>query len=401
METMGQKADQAYAVKRVLGQAPILKGSGAPVEQIDIELTERCNNDCIHCCINRSAADTAASAAEMKTEQVRDFLQQAADIGCLGVRFTGGEPLLRPDFEELYMHARRLGLLVSLFTNACLITPRLADILQRVPPRGEIEITAYGMHRDSYEAVTRSPGSFARFRRGIELLGERQVPFIIRSVYLPQNRHETEELEEWAAMISANYGKPANAFFLDLRNRRDDERKNAGIRALRPAPQELVSVLARDADQYKTDMGVFARQFMGPPGDRLFRCGAGRTVCVDAYGRLQPCMGLRMPELTVDLTGGKVTLKQAISDWEGLCDLRAKNPEYLRRCAQCFLSGLCEQCPAKSWMEHGTLDTPVEYFCEAAHAQARRLGWLDGNEKGWEVMDWRQRIGKSQTEVMK
>jgi len=41
-------------------------------------------------------------------------------------------------------------------------------------------------------------------------------------------------------------------------------------------------------------------------------------------------------------------------------------------------------------MEHGTLDTPVEYFCEIAHAQARYLGWLGGSEYGWEVEDRRK-----------
>jgi sulfatase maturation enzyme AslB (radical SAM superfamily) len=67
-----------------------------------------------------------------------------------------------------------------------------------------------------------------------------------------------------------------------------------------------------------------------------------------------------------------------------LHELRATNPEYLRRCAKCFLKGLCEQCPAKSWAESGTLDTPVEYLCEVAHAQARYLGWLGKHEQGWE-----------------
>jgi hypothetical protein len=54
------------------------------------------------------------------------------------------------------------------------------------------------------------------------------------------------------------------------------------------------------------------------------------------------------------LTGGEPLLRE---DFE---DIRATNPEYLRRCALCFLHGLCEQCPAKSWAEHSTLDTPVE-----------------------------------------
>ena len=64
--------------------------------------------------------------------------------------------------------------------------------------------------------------------------------------------------------------------------------------------------------------------------------------------------------------------------------MRARNPEYLKRCGRCRLRGLCEQCPARSWSEHGTLDTPVEYLCEVAHAQARDLGILKDGEMGWE-----------------
>jgi len=72
--------------------------------------------------------------------------------------------------------------------------------------------------------------------------------------------------------------------------------------------------------------------------------------------------------------------------------IKASNPEYLQRCAKCFLHGLCEQCPGQSWMEHGTLDTPVEYQCSVAHAQARYLGLIGKNERAWEVKCWKKRI---------
>jgi len=62
------------------------------------------------------------------------MLKQAADLGCLQVRLTGGEPLMRPDFEEIYVYARRLGLKVWLFTSGRPITPRLADVFARIPP---------------------------------------------------------------------------------------------------------------------------------------------------------------------------------------------------------------------------------------------------------------------------
>src|SRR5512135_1252030 len=79
---------------------------------LDVELTERCNNDCLHCCINLPANDEEARQREMTTDQIKQIFQQAADLGCLQVRLSGGEPLLRPDFEELYLFARRLGMKV-------------------------------------------------------------------------------------------------------------------------------------------------------------------------------------------------------------------------------------------------------------------------------------------------
>jgi hypothetical protein len=74
--------------------------------------------------------------------------------------------------------------------------------------------------------------------------------------------------------------------------------------------------------------------------------------------------------------------------------MKAANPDYLRRCARCYLKSMCEQCPARSWMEHGTLDTPVEYLCDIAHAQARYLGLLTDGERSWELTDWRDRVSR-------
>ena len=349
--------------------------------RLDIELTERCDNDCIHCCINLPAGDKAARARELTTEQWKDVLRQAAELGCLQVRFTGGEPLLRPDFEELYLFARRLGLAVLLFTNARRITPGLADLLARIPPREPVEVTVYGMRPESYEAVSRVPGSYAQFRRGVDLLLDRGVPFVVKGVALPPNRAEMDEFEAWAATLPGMTEPPSYVVLFDLRNRRDDAEKNGLIASLRLPPEEAVAVLARAEAKYRAEMAEFGGSFMGPPGAELFRCGAGHAISIDAYGRAQPCMGVRAPELTVDVLTS--SLGETLERFAGLRELRATNPEYLRRCARCFLQGLCEQCPAKSWAEHGTLDTPVEYLCEVAHAQARFLGWLKGNEKGW------------------
>ena len=250
-----------------------------------------------------------------------------------------------------------------------------------MPPLVPIEITVYGMHQESYEAVSRVPGSFAQFRRGVDLLLERKVPFVVKGALLPPNRGEMDEFEAWARTIPGMDQPPGYSMFFDLRNRRDDPAKNRLIESLRVSPEEGLAVLTRDEAKYRAEMAEFAAKFMGPSGDRLFACGAGRAISIDAYGRAQPCMGVRAPDLTVDILTS--SLAEALARFAALGDMRATNPEYLRRCARCSLKGLCEQCPAKSWAEHGTLDTPVEYLCQVAHAQARYLGWLDEGENAW------------------
>jgi len=100
---------------------------------------------------------------------------------------------------------------------------------------------------------------------------------------------------------------------------------------------------------------------------------------------------VRHPDCVYDLHSG--SLEDAMTRFfPKMREMKAENPDYLARCAKCFLKGLCEQCPAKSWMEHGTLDTPVEYLCETAHAQAYDLGLMQEGERAWEVEDWKERI---------
>jgi len=360
---------------------------------LDIELTERCDNNCVHCSINLPENDVRAKERELKTGEWRRVLQDAAELGALSVRFTGGEPLLRDDFAELYVFARKLGIKIIVFTNARKISPELADLLARIPPLERIEVSVYGMRRESYEAVSRIPGSFDECRRGLDLLRRNHIPFAIKGALLPANKNEIDEFESWAMTLSGIGHPPSFSLNFELRSRRDSAAKNTFIKNLRATPEETVAILNRHRETYRKGIREFCMKFIGPPGVELFHCGAGLGGCLDAYGQFQPCLALRAPELSWNLR--EVSLRDALT--RGLPRLRkmtAVNPVYLQRCAVCFLKGLCSQCPARSWAEHGSLDSPVEYFCAVAHAQAVDLGLLAEGEHGWEVTDWRDRISR-------
>lgn len=385
----------AYVVHRHPASQPVLFRSRLP--NLDIELTERCNNACLHCYINLPENDPKARQQELSTTEWQDILRQAADLGALSLRITGGEPLLREDFSEIYLFARRLGLVVQLFTNARLITPALADLWVQFPLRDKIEITVYGMHPETYDATVCAPGAYAEFQRGVELLLERDVPFTVKTVALPQNQADLEDFKAWAARLPGMDKSPGVTHRLLLRARRDAQARNRLIACLRLSPEEVLRQESRDPQAFRQEMSEFCGRFTGPHGPALFGCGAGQGGSVDAYGKFQPCMLLRHPELVYDLRQG--SLQDALEHFfPRALDRRATNPAYLERCAKCFLHGLCDQCPAQSWMEHGTLDTPVEYWCQIAHAQAVYLGLLHAGEKAWQVEDWKERIAALQEE---
>ena len=381
-----------YVTKISANKTSFWKNSKPFLGRLDMEITERCNNNCIHCYINLPTDDPEAEKKELSTQEIKNILKEAVSLGCMTVRFTGGEPLLREDFEELYVFARKQGLKVLVFTNATLIDEHMVDLFTAIPPLEKIEITVYGMKKNSYESVTRISGSFEAAWKGIKLLLERKIPFVVKGALLPDNKEEIAEFEKWAATIPWMDRPPSYSMFFDLRCRRDNIDKNRHIKNLRFSAKDGLKILTRRKDKYIKKMKEFCSKFMHPPGDKLFSCGAGcGGGCVDAYGYFQPCMMVRHPDCICDLK--TVSLKNALTDFfPKIREMKSENLDYLGHCAKCFLKGLCEQCPAKSWMEHGTLDTSVEYLCEIAHIQARYMGLIKDDEKAWEVNNWKERI---------
>lgn len=347
---------EPYVVKQDISKASLWKNAKPLLGRLDMEITERCNNNCLHCCINLPADDLEAKKKELATDEIKGILKEVVSLGCMSVRFTGGEPLLREDFQELYIFARKSGLKVLIFTNATLLTPQLADLFCHILPLEKIEVTVYGMKKESYESATRTPGSFEDGWRGINLLLEKKIPFVVKSALLPSNKNEIEEFEAWASTISWMDNKPPSySMFFDLRCKRDCADKNQLIKSLRLSAEEGLKILTRRKDEYIKEMKKFCAKFMRPSGDKLFSCGAGcGGGCVDAYGNFQLCMMLRHPETVYNLKRG--SLKDALENFfPQIRQIKASNPTYLNRCARCFLKGLCEQCPAKSWSEQSSI----------------------------------------------
>src|SRR3954469_17459740 len=133
--------------------------AGEPMQCL-FELTPTCNLRCHFCYV---ALDPYAGPY-LSTEQVCRVLDVLERAGVLFLTLTGGEIFSRRDFAEIYRHAKSKGFLVSLFTNATMVTEKIAQQLRDDPPFS-IEVSLYGADAEHYEATTQIPGSFARFER--------------------------------------------------------------------------------------------------------------------------------------------------------------------------------------------------------------------------------------------
>jgi MoaA/NifB/PqqE/SkfB family radical SAM enzyme len=105
--------------------------------------------------------DRQARRTELSYEEHCRILDEIADAGCLWLLYSGGEIFARGDFLEIYTYAKKKGLLITLFTNGTMITPKIADYLLEWRPFS-IEVTLYGHTKGTYERLTGIPGSYEK-----------------------------------------------------------------------------------------------------------------------------------------------------------------------------------------------------------------------------------------------
>jgi radical SAM protein with 4Fe4S-binding SPASM domain len=298
---------------------------------------------------------------------------EAASLGVLWCLITGGEPLLRPDFFEIYLALKRRGLLLSVYTNATLVGREHVRFFKKYPPR-DIEVTVYGVTEETYERVTRVAGSFAAFMRGLELLIDNGIRVRLKAMALRSNRHELPAIAKFSRTRTKDYFRFDP--FLHYRFDRDPGR-NAEIEAERLTPAEVVALEAADSERTRA-MEESCGRFIVPEFSKsdcrhLFRCDAGqRNFVVGSDGRFRLCASLYHPDFLFDLKTR--SLGEAWNRFvPTVLDRKSDRKQYLERCARCPIINLCLWCPAHAYLETGVLDTPVDNFCQLAHARAEAL----------------------------
>jgi len=347
--------------------------SSRSIVAFDIDITCRCNNNCRHCYINLPADDIDAQKRELSSGQIDRIANEAVSLGALWCLLTGGEPLVRKDFFDIYLNLKKKGLLVSVFTNACLIEKEHADFFRKYPPR-DIEVSVYGVTKNTYEKITRKKGSFDAFMRGLDLLLKNNIRVRLKAMAMRSNVRELPRIARFCRERTKDYFRFDP--FLHLRLDRDD-RRNKEIISERLFPEEIAMIEKKDTERYQA-LEKGCDKFIMPKlahktCDHLFHCGAGNSgfnLSYDGFFRL--CSSLCHPDCVYDLKKG--SLAEA---WGGFVpkirDMRSQKKEFLDKCRTCPIINLCMWCPARVYLETGEMDGFSGYFCEVAAAREKMI----------------------------
>jgi radical SAM protein with 4Fe4S-binding SPASM domain len=353
-----KKSSLSRFVHKLVGKKEHFPWSG------QLELTRRCSLNCVHCyCDVRESR-----GKELTTEEWKRIIDALQAEGCFRLTITGGDPVVRKDFLELYAYAKSKGFVIILLTNGYSLTKEIVTFLKKTPPLS-IEITLNGITPKTYESVTRVKGSFRRVIANIKLLAKSKIKLILKSNCLKQNKHEIVRIKDW---VEGLLGKPADnkhRFKYDpmIYPRLDGDKSPCKHRL---SCDELADLRKQDPDilrEYQAGLHSGIPDFKWD-GGALYPCNSWmQEFYVDSYGRLKFC--LFSDKFSVDLK--TTAFREGFYDlFPRLLSERFKTDS---KCRDCSLRPVCYQCPARARLETGNEEEPVPYYCRLAEATARDI----------------------------
>jgi len=348
----------------------------------NLDLTYRCNNVCRHCWL-WLAPNASQQAQEMSFAEICSIADQARSMGTRTWHISGGEPMLRPDFADIFDYLTRSAPNYSLNTNGTLITPSIAQLLKR---KGTKMVALYGATAEVYDDVTRNPGGFEAAMRGFRYLQEAGAGFIVQMIPMRQNWHQWAEMQALAESLSAHQRVGAPWLYLSSSA---STAKNREIAAQRLAPADVI-MLDQPVPTDLTQLFEAAQGGCGqvaPGDDRLFAsCISKRTSFhIDPYGQMSWCSYIKDPDLRYNLRTG--TFRQAWDEFIPACADRVHGGEEWRQnCGSCENRKDCRWCAVYAHLETGSYSARVPYLCSVAEeAKSFKQAWRENHRRYFQI----------------
>lgn len=296
------------------------------------ELTPRCNFNCKMCYVHLQPEEIPQNGVELTAKEWLRIAKEAKAAGTTWVCVTGGEPLLHPEFPEIWQSLTEMGFFLTLQTNASLIRGKMLDLLERCPPR-QAKVTLYGTDDEVYQAVCGVEQGFTRVNEGIHNLMSLGIPVELVSTIIRQNQNDVERMAFYAYRHGLKWLPTASV-----------------KPSLRGASTDALSVAVTEKLEEQAQKNAEARlregRFLDPNRKPATYCKDYRLgYWVVWNGMMRFCSFLDEPNIPVREVGFPAAWQRLLQYEEEL--------DWPAECKTCQAAKVCQRCAASVAAEQG------------------------------------------------
>lgn len=323
-----------------------LVGRANPM-RIQLEITRRCNLDCVHC-IQGGCSEIGG---EMTAADYERLLPRMSAAGVFSVSLTGGEFLCHPEIHDILDLLLRSDFWLALQTNGTLLDQDTVDFMaKRREKIRAVAVSLYGATAQAHESVTRSPGSFEKTIRAIDMLSEAGFRVEVISLLMTMNQEEAPQIQELCRKRGLFH-----QFNSIIAPRKDGETSSLECRL----PEELLKKLPRPWETFTENFIPHEPDDFAPDKTLDAWCTMARTSgYIDSRGNLLPCS-------IMDLPAGNVKDRPFDELWRDSAVFNALRKLKIGQfeCSRCGHFPTCRPCPGLAFLEHGNMFESPKEIC--------------------------------------
>lgn len=324
---------------------------------LQIEVTSRCNERCIHCYIPNAKKNCGK---DMELSLILRVLDEARDMGTLQLTLSGGELFMHKDIDIILKHARTNDFSISILSNLTLLTANHIKLLKDINP-SLVQVSLYSMKAEEHDLITMVKGSYEKTKEAIECLVEANIPLQISCPVMKLNRKSYKDVLIYANKLRS---KAYTDFIMMAQS--DCNSNNLAQRIDMEETEELLSDMLRfDRDYLKTTLKQQPKSKNIEKYKKLPICGVGvDNICLAPNGDYYPCAGWQGLILG---NAYKQSLKDIWNNSEQIIQLRTITNGSFPDCISCEARDYCAMCLVRNFNENnGDMFRITQHFCDVA-----------------------------------
>ena len=323
---------------------------------LQIELTSRCNERCVHCYIPHQKKDT-----DIDDDLFYYTLKQCREMGVMNITLSGGEPLMHPRFIEFLLKAKEYDFSVNILSNLTLLNDEIVNAMKDIR-LSSVQVSLYSMIPEIHDSITTVPGSFKKTLLSIETLVKNDIPLQISCPILKQNKNNYADVLRYARKIKVR-AVTDHIIMARFDQTMDNLENRLDINDIK----DVISNIIENDISYQMKIRTTNFNLV----DKIDRsndivCG----VCISslgmvANGNIYPCAGWQSYIL------GNIreqSLEDIWNDSPKVKYLRSLRKKDFHQCVECPDKAFCSMCMVRNANENSEGD-PFKinkHFCEVA-----------------------------------